>query len=126
MSDQDAHAFIDALTALEADNDVEPLVQLFAEDSRCENLTGHAEHTGPDGARTFWTADRGLFQSVHSEFANVVSEGDVTMLEWKRTGTGRGGDAIDLAGVSVIEFSGGAITRFAGYFDPATLGDQAL
>ncbi len=126
MSDHDARAFIDALNRLEADNDVEPLVGLFAPDSRCENLTGNGDHSGPEGARTFWTADRGLFQSVHSEFANVVSQGDVTMLEWKRTGTGRGGDAVDLVGVSVVEFSDGQITRFAGYFDPATLGDQAL
>jgi limonene-1,2-epoxide hydrolase len=126
MPDHDAQTFIDALHRLEADNDVEPLVRLFAPDSRCENLTGHGDHTGPEGARAFWTADRGLFQTVQSQFANVVSEGAVTMLEWKRTGTGRGGDAIDLSGVSVVEFSGGAITRFAGYFDPTTLGDQAL
>jgi ketosteroid isomerase-like protein len=126
MSDHDARAFIDALNTLEAENDVEPLVGLYAEDSRCENITGQGDHTGPDGARTFWTEDRGLFESVHSEFANVVSEGDVTMLEWKRTGTGKGGDAIDLIGVSVVEFQDGQITRFAGYYDPARLGDQAL
>jgi ketosteroid isomerase-like protein len=126
MSQHDARAFMDALNTLEAEQDVEPLVGLFAEDSRCENLTGQGEHAGPDGARQFWTADRGLFDTVHSEFRNTVSEGDVTILEWKRTGRGRGGDAIDLSGVSVLEFRDGHITRFAGYFDPSTLGDQAL
>jgi ketosteroid isomerase-like protein len=126
MPDQDVHTFIDALGRLEAERDVEPLVQLFAEDSRCENLTGQGDHTGPEGARAFWSEDRGLFDDVHSEFRNTVSEAGVSMLEWKRTGTGRGGDAIDLVGVSVVEFREGQITRFAGYFDPSTLGAQAL
>ena len=47
-------------------------------------------------------------------------------LEWTRRGTGRGGDAVDYAGVSVIDFADGAITRFRAFYDPAGLGEQAL
>ena len=126
MPEHDMQAFIDALGQLEADRNVEPLVELYADDSRCENLTGEGNLTGPDGARRFWTEDRGLFDSVQSQFQNTVSDGDVAMLEWTRTGVGRGGDSIDLSGVSVIEFRDGQIIRFAGYFDPSALGAQAL
>jgi ketosteroid isomerase-like protein len=126
MSEHDMQTFIDALGQLEVEQNVEPLVELYAEDSRCENLTRESNLTGPDGARQFWTEDRGLFDTVHSKFHNTVSSGDVAMLEWTRTGVGRGGDSIDLSGVSVIEFQDGKIVRFAGYFDPSSLGAQAL
>jgi ketosteroid isomerase-like protein len=125
MSDHDADTFIDALRTLEDDGNVDPLVALYAEDSVSTNLAG-AQLTGPDGAREFWTADRSLFTSVHSEFRHTVTDGAVAMLEWTRTGEGRSGDSVDLDGVSVIEFTDGKITRFAGYIDPSALGEQSL
>jgi ketosteroid isomerase-like protein len=125
MSQHDAETFVHALRTLENDGDVDPLVALYAQDSVSTNLAG-AQMTGPEGAREFWTADRSLFQTVTSEFHNTVTEGDVTVLEWTRTGQGRGGDDVDLAGVSVLEFADGQITRFAAYIDPSALGDQSL
>jgi ketosteroid isomerase-like protein len=125
MSEHDATAFVDALRTLEDDGNVDPLVALYADDSVSTNLAG-AQMTGPDGAREFWTADRSLFTSVRSEFRNTVTDGAVAMFEWTRTGEGRGGETVNIDGVSVVEFADGRIMRFAGYIDPSALGQQSL
>ena len=126
MPSSHTQAFLDALHTLERDGDTEPLAALSAAGGTYAHLTAPGEFRGPDGARKFWSADRGLFESVASEFRAVVEDGDSVALEWTRTGTGRGGDAVDYAGVSVIEFADGEITRFRAYYDPTVLGDQAL
>ena len=88
MSDVRAQSFIDALRSLEDDGDLEPLVALYGEQSRSENLTASDEFSGAEGARRFWSADRGLFEQVHSEFRNVLEDDDRVVLEWQRTGPG--------------------------------------
>lgn len=126
MTEQLPQDFIDALHRLESDGDIDAIAGLFAEESTCGNITATEEHAGPDGARTFWSQDRALFDEVHSEFREVVVDDDHAALEWRRTGTGRSGDAVDYDGVSVLSFADGRITRFKAYFDPKRVGRRAL
>ena len=116
--------FIDALRQLESDNDVEPLVGLFADDCTLQNITVGEDHHGKDGARGFWSDDRKLFDEVKSDFRNVIVDGDRAALEWTRHGTARAGGEVEYAGVSVIEFGESGISRFMGYFHPRELGRQ--
>ena len=126
MPTSHAQAFIDALTTLERDGDSAPLADLYAKDGTSANLTGTGDFRGPDGARAFWTEDQKLFQSIGSEFRSIVEDGDTVALEWRRTGVARDGGSVSYDGMSLIEFDDGKITRFCGYYDPATLGHQTV
>ena len=124
MSTSRTEQFIEALGHLERDGDTEPLVAQFADDSTLQNVTVGDDHHGKEGAHTFWTEDRKLFDTVQSEFRNVIVDGDRAALEWSRQGTARDGGAVDYVGVSVIEFGDQGIARFMGYFHPRELGRQ--
>jgi ketosteroid isomerase-like protein len=124
MPNDHAQAFIDALHTLERDGDADALVALYADDATSDNLTAADPHRGPDGARTFWQADRGLFDEIASEFRSVTEADDRVALEWVRTGRARDGSAVRYAGVSIVQFSGEQVSRFSAYYDPAQLGQQ--
>jgi ketosteroid isomerase-like protein len=125
MSTERTQQFIDALGRLEGAQELDPLVELFADDSELQNVTVGGNYHGKDGARAFWSDDRKLFDEVKSEFRNVIVDGDRAALEWERRGTANNGGDIDYVGVSVIEFGGNGIARFMAYFHPRELGSQA-
>jgi ketosteroid isomerase-like protein len=118
MSRDRTEEFVDALRRLEHDEELEPLVALFADECTLENLTLGGDFQGKDGARTFWSDDRKLFGEVRSEFRNVIVDGDRAALEWKRRGTSKTAGDLEYSGVSVLEFGDGGIVRFMAYFDP--------
>ncbi|CAB4905355.1 unannotated protein [freshwater metagenome] len=113
--------FLDALGRLEEHEEVDPLVELFADDVRVDTATATDALRGSDGARKLWQEDRELFRSVSSEFRNQVVEGDVAILEWQRTAEGQDGGDLSHPGVTVLEVDGDRIARFAVYFDAARL-----
>ncbi|GGE89939.1 nuclear transport factor 2 family protein [Sphingomonas prati] len=115
----DAKTFIDALRTLEDNSDVEPIAALFADGAEISNPL--VEHGGRDGAAAFWTAYRGTFDSIHSEFRNIVEQDGVALLEWVSEGSVDGKD-VRYGGVSVIESGERGITVFRTYFDPAKIG----
>jgi ketosteroid isomerase-like protein len=117
-----ASEFIDALSRVESEGDLEPMVRLFAPDAELSNPTSLTALKGPDGARAFWETYRGTFKSIRSEFRCVVESAEVSMLEWTSHGESADGAAFVYDGVSVIEHPAGAITRFRAYFDPRSLG----
>jgi ketosteroid isomerase-like protein len=116
--------FIEALAALERDRDLEPMRQLFTADSEIGNIVSPREFSGPDGARTFWDAYRETFGEVSSTFRNVIVSDGRAALEWTTTGTSTHGAPVTYAGVSILEFADGQISRFWAYFDPSDLGRQ--
>ncbi len=124
MSAQTAHTFIDALRALEDGKDAEPLAALYAPDSALGNVHAPDGFHGPDGARRFWTEYRGTFQTLHSEFRNVIATDTRAALEWTTAGTSFDGKPFQYSGVTILETEGGQVTRSCAYFDPAGLGRQ--
>lgn len=116
--------FIDALAALERDRDVERIAGLFTPESEVGNIVSPREFSGPEGARTFWAAYRETFGEVSSQFRNVIVSDGRAALEWTTTGTSAQGAPITYAGVSILEFADGQISRFWAYFDPSDLGRQ--
>ncbi len=119
-----ADTFIAALRALEQDKDVEPLAALYADDAVAGNVIAPDRFAGKDGARRFWTEYRGTFQTVQSEFRNVIAASERAALEWTTTGTGFDGAAVRYSGVTVLETANGQVTRSVAYFDPKALGRQ--
>lgn len=124
MNNDLAKQFVDALYKLEASQDLDSIVALFADDSHTGNVvTSEALH-GVEGARTFWQNYRGTFKEVRSTFRNqIVTDGNVA-LEWTTEGTNGHGKPITYDGVSILETQNGKITRFFAYFDPKHLGEE--
>lgn len=113
-----ADTFIQALYRLESDREVEPIASLFAPDADVSNpLVKHAGE-GEGGAAAFWTSYRSAFETVHSEFRNIVEDDRASLLEWVSQGTSKSGP-FRYGGVSVVEWGNGKVTAFRTYFDPA-------
>jgi hypothetical protein len=115
---------MDALAALERDRDVEPLAELFAAERETGNLVSPRQFSGVERAREFWQAYRATFGEMQSEFRNVIVGDGRAALEWTMSGAGAQGAPISYAGVSILEFADGQISRFWAYFAPSDLGRQ--
>lgn len=124
MSAQMAERFIEALSRLESNRDVETLAALFAEDCDVGNVVAGEKFMGREGAREFWTKYRDTFGDVRSTFRNRIVDGDRAALEWATAGTASGGASVNYEGVSILETRDGRITRFHAYFNPEELGRQ--
>lgn len=126
MSEKIADKFIDALSQLESDENVDNIAALFAESSEIGNSTLTESFKGTDGAREFWTNYRKTFGEVKSEFKNKIISDNVSALEWTTTGTSADGNEINYSGVSILEADGDKIERFFAYFNPGALGHQII
>lgn len=114
-----ADTFIAALYKLEDDRDVGPIAALYAPDADISNpLIKHAGE-GKQGAEAFWTQYRAAFQTIHSDFRNIVEDEKSAILEWVSSGESKEGP-FRYGGTSVIEYGDDdQITAFRAYFDPA-------
>lgn len=111
--------FVAALGELHDSRDVEPLVELFADDATLDKAgIPHGQH-GKDGARTFWTQYRDVFDNLESSFSHTVTDDGIAFLEWNSTGTLRDGTPFRYDGVSVLEGDDEAVTAFRTYYDTA-------
>lgn len=124
MPEEVTEKFIEALRRLESERELEPIVSLFADDCELGNIVTSEVFHGREGAREFWTSYRETFGRMESKFRNtIVTEGRAA-LEWVTDATGPDERPVAYEGVSILEVSGGRITRFKAYFDPARLGRQ--
>jgi len=126
MEQRRAQTFIDALHRLEEAQDVEPIASLYSEGADISNPVTRHEHSGPDGAREFWSSYRGTFEEIESDFHHVLEDGDTAILEWTSRGRAADGSEIRYSGVSVLEWEGDRIQSFRAYFDSRNLGEQLL
>jgi steroid delta-isomerase-like uncharacterized protein len=125
MSKEIADSFIGALRELEENRDVEALVEIHAEDCEVGNVAVSETFTGHDGLREFWTSYRKTFGEMKSTFRNVFATEEGAALEWTTEGTSNG-DAVSYDGVSIIEVSGGKVSRFMAYFDTRDLTSKVV
>lgn len=108
--------FIEALHELEESRDAGPIAALFAKDADVSNpLVAHRQE-GEEGALAFWRSYRDSFETIRSEFRNIVEEDGVAMLEWVSEGRAEGA-AVRYGGVSVLEHGEDGIRSFRTYFD---------
>ncbi len=111
--------FVAALGDLHSTRDVDPLVDLFAEDATLRKLGMPHEEHGKDGARSFWRQYRDVFGSVDASFQHVASSDGIAFLEWTSAGTLSNGADFRYEGVSVLEGRGQSIGSFRTYYDTA-------
>jgi ketosteroid isomerase-like protein len=111
--------FISALSELHSSRNVDPLVQLFADDATLGKVgMPHQEH-GKDGARNFWRQYREVFDAIEASYRLIAQGDDAAFLEWTSTGTLADGSDFRYEGVSVLEARGDAIGAFRTYYDTA-------
>jgi limonene-1,2-epoxide hydrolase len=125
MSREVADSFVAALWELEENEDVEPLVEIHAEDCEVGNVSVPGTFDGHDGLREFWTQYRKTFGEMKSEFRNVIATDDRAALEWT-TKASSNGDAVSYDGVSILEIEGEKVRRFMAYFDTRHLTRQVV
>ena len=110
--------FMEALTALEHDRNVEDIVSLFSEHCDVGNAVSPKVFFGRDGAREFWTRYRSWFGQIESSFHNVIDDERHCAIEWSSRGTSPSGQPVSYEGMSILEFENDRINRFRAYFNP--------
>jgi SnoaL-like domain len=73
MSQQVADEFVEALRKLEEDRDVEPLVEIHADDCEVGSVSVSETLRGHEGLREFWTEYRKTFGEMKSTFRNIFA-----------------------------------------------------
>ena len=119
MASELAERFMRTLQEMEQSGDVEPMVELFAEEAEASNLAHREPHRGREGARTFWQEYLSAFGEVRSTFNNVVESESAIVLEWRSEGRLPSGEPIHYSGVSILEAEGQQVRRFRTYYDSA-------
>ena len=125
MSQEIEERFVEALSELEENRNVEALVEIHTEDCEVVNVSVPETLRGHEGLRAFWTRCRSTFGEMRSEFRNVFATEEGAALEWTTEGTSNG-DTFSYDGVSILEIGGGKVRRFMAYFDPRDLTRQVV
>ena len=125
MAHEISEKFVEALHELEANENVEKIASLFADDAEINNVVT-IENSLDLKAREFWAKYRANFRQVNSEFSNKIYGENNAALEWTTTGTNTDGGEIEYKGVSILEIENDKITRFFAYFNPGKLGEQLV
>lgn len=114
-----AKRFVAALDDLHRNRDVEPLIDLFADDATLTKVGMPRQERGKQGARAFWQQYRDVFGSIDASFRHTVTGDGVAFLEWTSDGTLSDGSDFRYDGVSVLEAQGDTIDAFRTYYDTA-------
>lgn len=109
--------FAEALHRMD-EGEAAPLLELFAEGATLQRPEKDASGADQE-PEEFWRQYREVFSSLSTEFVSVREEGDLGVLEWTSAGTLTTGREVSYAGVSLLEFSGDLVQRFATYYDTA-------
>lgn len=117
--DEVTEKFVSALDELHRDKNVEPLVELFADDATLSKAGMPHGQYGKDGARAFWEQYRAVFDEIDSSFGHKVTVDGIAYLEWTFRGTLADGSDFSYDGVSVLESRDDAIDAFRTYYDTA-------
>jgi ketosteroid isomerase-like protein len=117
MTQQIAFTFIEALSVLEQDGELEPIIATFGDSCEIQTWLTTAKLHGKEGARVLWSHYKSAFRQVHATFRNIVVDDDRIALEWTAAGVDRFGKEIHYDGVSILDTAETSITRFRTYFD---------
>lgn len=118
--------FVAALHRLHAEEQVDALAELFAEDATLSKLGNRHESSGREGARKFWLDYRAVFDDIEATFTHRVIDDQNAALEWTSEGTLHGGKSFAYTGVSVLEGTGGQISGFRTYYDTAAFLNEKI
>ncbi len=110
-----------ALRAIENDRDLQPLIQLFAEDAEVWNPLLPHPLFGLEAVRRYWRSYLDRFADIKSEFLSFVDARDASALEWISTGRLADGRSVEFSGSTFLTSQDELITHMHAYFDPRAL-----
>src|ERR1700757_4004436 len=113
--------FIRALRALEDGNDLQPLAQLYSDESKVQSPILEESLHGCEGAREYWRAYRDSFEIVKTDIHEVVGNDSQAALEWISSAVMLDGTPVEYGGVTLLHEKGGLIDRMRVFFDPRPL-----
>ena len=111
-------AFMDSLGTLESTCDSERIARLFDENAEIVTPATRQSGGGTEAIRMFWDSYRQSFESIKSNFRNVVEQDDTIVMEWISEGTASDGP-FQYDGVTLLKCHSEKITSFRTYFNPA-------
>ena len=82
MTQEVAYRFIQALSALEEDGEVEPIVSTFTDHCEIGTPAIPVKLHGKEQARDFWNSYRTAYRQIRSTFRNIVIGDNSIALEW--------------------------------------------
>jgi ketosteroid isomerase-like protein len=126
MTQEVAYRFIEALTVLEEDGEVEPIVSTFTEHCEIGTPAIPVKLHGKEQARDFWRGYRTAYRNIRSTFRNIVIGDNSIALEWTASGINRQGKDFNYDGVTILDTVGSRITHFRTYFDARAMQDQMV
>lgn len=118
MAQQIVERFMRALHQAEQTGEPEPLATLFTEDAELSNLSATVQR-GREGGLRFWREYLSTFDSIRSQFTNIIEGQGAVALEWIAQGTLSTGRPISYRGISVLELDNDQVRRFRTYYDSA-------
>ncbi|MDZ4791653.1 MAG: nuclear transport factor 2 family protein [Hyphomicrobiales bacterium] len=110
-----AKDFMEALKSSEASRDASPVASLFAPDAELSNLS--MSKSGEDGAREFWRIYLEQFESIQSDFSQVIEADGNFALQWTSEGELKDGKSVKYRGVSLVQTEEGKVVKFDAYYD---------
>jgi ketosteroid isomerase-like protein len=113
--------FVRALRALENELDLQPLVQLYAEDCELSNPLLEEPLAGTEGARRYWRMYIDRFQEIRTEFTSLVDGQQGSALEWISSAMEPDGRPMEFEGATLLLAKDSRITSMHVYFDPRPL-----
>jgi ketosteroid isomerase-like protein len=113
--------FVRALRALENELDLQPLVQLYADDCDVRNPLVDEPLLGAEGVRRYWRNYLDQFQDIRTEFTSAVDGQNGSALEWISSAVASDGRPLELNGSTVLLAKDERITSMHVYFDPRPL-----
>lgn len=117
--------FSRALRALECERDLQPMVQLFADDAEVFNPLLPQPLRGAEGVRRFWRKYLDTFEEVKSEFLCFVDGREASAIEWISTARTLDGRTFEYSGSTLLITQDDLITSMRAYFDPRPLLETA-
>lgn len=112
-------AIIERLVRAINAHDLESLVGCFALDVESVQPTHPARSfRGRDQVRQNWTQLFGSVPDLHAELLGCVVQPDGVWTEWRWSGTRRGGDHLEMRGVTIQRIQDDVIASLRFYMEP--------
>lgn len=114
-------SFLDALHTLEADHDPGPLAALVTPDADVLSIDGHGPREGPEGMSELFTQYLDQFDRIETTFTRINENDAQAALEWSSDAELTGGHPVTYTGITILDHTHGAITRFRTVYDSGAL-----
>jgi hypothetical protein len=115
------HRFVDALHALEAGGDTQPLATLVAPSAEVLSIDGVGPRHGPEGMTDLFTQYRAQFEHVETTFTRITDSDTGATLEWSSDAVLPEGHPVTYTGITILDYTAETITRFRTLYDSGAL-----